>query len=175
MEGSQIDEALKVYKAVTRAATLLREYSKIGWAKTIEQDDLMKMALFSAQRIPSDLGDDLMISKMFRTARDTYASCLPDQSPFGDGRCTSSPTEYDPMNGQSLPAACPTDVPADKLTPDPVANCLLGFGLGRSRVLMERYEQASKAIASLTYSEDMPQISHAVARLENTDTLLHIS
>ncbi|MEV1005322.1 hypothetical protein [Nonomuraea sp. NPDC050202] len=161
----------KANQAVTKASTLLREYSRIGWANTLEHDDLMKMALFSDQRLPSDLGDDLMISRMFQTARDAYASCLPGP----DGSCTSSPTEYDPMKGQSLPAACPTDVPSAQRTADPVGNCLLGFGLGRSRVLKERYEQASKLIAAGTHAEDMPLISHAVARLEHTDTLVHIN
>ncbi|MEU5867065.1 hypothetical protein ABZ815_38235 [Nonomuraea sp. NPDC047529] len=165
----------KAGQAVAKATTLLQEYSRIGWANTIEQDDLMKMALFSAQRLPSDLGDDLMITRMFQDARDVYASCLPDPSTLGDGHCTSSPTEYDPMSGQSLPATCPTDIPDAARTADPVANCLLGFALGRSKVLAERYEVASKAIAAGTYSEDMPQISHAVSRLENTDKLIHVS
>ncbi|GAA2870085.1 hypothetical protein GCM10010517_30220 [Streptosporangium fragile] len=163
---------------VTRAMRLLQAYTRSGWATALGKDEIMQTVLTGAERLPSDVGGDTVITDVFRRAKQNYEQCAP--SGEAGSPCTS-PVSFDPFVGQSHQwlLDCTSwygrsRLPVDEWTADPIGNTVLAFARYGTDVLRSRYEQHSKELVEGLYTEGVPQVKDAVSLLQGIDGMFRV-
>ncbi|MFB9177679.1 hypothetical protein ACFFX1_05990 [Dactylosporangium sucinum] len=142
---------------LTERVRLLQAYTKLGFATSVRQDELIGVHLFGFARIPSELGGSQVLAP-FVQARDNYCERVD-----GDGVCVvRKQGDPDPRAGQS-----------PKLVPctwaeynDPIERCLNWMVDYRSTQLRQRLETASVRLATVPgYTEGIPEVDDVLQSL----------
>ncbi|MBB2913177.1 hypothetical protein FHS43_004475 [Streptosporangium becharense] len=160
---------------VTRTMRLLQAYTRAGWATAFAKDPIMQTVLAGAERLPSDVGEEAVITEIFRRAQQNYAECNPSA---GTGSPCGNSVAFDPFVGQSRQwlLDCTSwygrsRLPVDAWTGDPIGNTLLAFARHGTGVLLAQYEQHSKEIAEGVYTEGIPEVKDTIKLLQGVDAL----
>ncbi|WP_146605614.1 hypothetical protein [Micromonospora craterilacus] len=133
---------------VTKAVQLLQAYSKLGWARALEHDELLAMVLFGGEQLPADLPNRSPV---------VTASLLAARNNVRDGKA--------PADGLAYAGDCDvSDVPAAERV-DPVSDCLRSLALHRTAVLADRYKVNSARLKHGEYVEGPPLIVERVQKL----------
>ncbi|MFD8480457.1 hypothetical protein [Kitasatospora sp. NPDC059673] len=149
---------------VTEAVTLLQAYSELGWARAVQQDDLLNGLLNGRLHLPADLPGTAHFTDAFRTAAAAYQGCNPAT---GGGPCTGR-GPFDPYAGQQqYTAGCQID--GGQLPGDPLGNCLLSVARQRTDALAQRYAAHSAELAAGTYTESLPTVDALMTTVKVTD------
>ncbi|MFD8594971.1 hypothetical protein ACFV1L_08215 [Kitasatospora sp. NPDC059646] len=149
---------------VTEAVTLLQAYTELGWARALQQDDLLNGLLNGRLHLPADLPGTAHVTDAFRTASAAYQGCNPAT---GGGPCTTA-GPFDPYRGQSqYTAGCAID--SGPLPGDPVGNCLLSVSRKRTDALAQRYAVHSAELAAGSYTEGLPAVDALMTTVKVTD------
>ncbi|GIF13472.1 hypothetical protein [Actinoplanes teichomyceticus] len=133
---------------LSTAARLVEVYTRLGFARTLQQDELLAMGVLGAERIPSDHRRADVSGPLLR-ARDAY--CKPEVT----DRCVLNDRVIE------IPASV---VPCARSGPgDPVEKCLTAIAAGRSAGVRARLEAASVRLAGDPgYQEGIPAVERVV-------------
>ncbi|TWJ31294.1 ricin-type beta-trefoil lectin protein [Micromonospora sagamiensis] len=183
-------ELYELNKQLTRAALLLQSYTRLGFARSLEQDQTIGIHLFGQTRIPFDQGQleanvvngreghsggitpAKRVTAGFERAFRNYCKAVVEE------RCVVKPqTDGVP---EPNPLTDPPDTTPDPyLLPcnwaerwDPVERCLTWAVVHRSSQLQQRLELASERIADqVTLTEGIPAVDDLMQGIRIAETV----
>lgn len=152
-------------KKLTRTVLLLEAYTKLGFARSMRQDERIGLYLLGADRLPSDHGEQRVLAP-FRTARDNYCSTMtPDGKCVvrAQGRPEDEPTATANQNKKFVPCTWYT-------AQDPIEGCFNELRAVRSGQLQERLEEASVRIATMPgFAEGIPAVDYLLGAVRTAE------
>jgi hypothetical protein len=160
------DPAKNLFKAnaqVTKMAKLTKVYSALGFANTMQHDDLLRAVLYGANRIVADDTNGAMVRDTFAIAVQAYAGC---NAPNWMSPCTAGNGAFNPLSGQRHLTDCAAFGPEMS---DPVGNCVIDRAKARNGFLADRIEAASARIAAGDYTEGMPEVQDLITTMNTID------
>ncbi|MFF5232884.1 hypothetical protein [Dactylosporangium sp. NPDC000521] len=146
-------------RQMTTSARLLDAYVRLGFARSLQQDEQLALHLVGVDRLPYEYGWSQVVGP-FSKARDTYCSAV------ANNQCVVRPNGvFDPRTGQNdgrvklLPCAWTTNPDRPVVNPDPVVDCVWWLSALRSNRVRDSLEGASVRLATQPgYTEGIPAV-----------------
>ncbi|MEU0560480.1 discoidin domain-containing protein [Dactylosporangium sp. NPDC006015] len=150
---------------LTQTVMLLEAYTKLGFAKSMRQDERVGLYLLGTERVPSDHGEQRVLAP-FATARDNYCSSV-----TGDGKCVVKAPEAGKPEPTATAGQKPTFVPCTNYTTkDPIGGCFNELQGTRSELLRQRLEEATVRIATVPgFTEGIAAVDYMLGAIQTAE------
>ncbi|GAA1557760.1 hypothetical protein GCM10009827_093360 [Dactylosporangium maewongense] len=166
------DQLNTYVRQMTTAARLLDAYVRLGFGRSLQQDEQLALYLVGVDKLPSEYRWSQVVAP-FSKARSTYCSAVQNN------QCVVRPDgTFDPRTGQNegryklLSCGWTTNPDRPVVNPDPVADCVWWLSALRSNRVRDSLEAASVRLATHPgYTEGIPAVEMMMQSLETAKAI----